>query len=85
MGLLDGGKINEGISYKVEFSRGEEVAELGERAPKEVFTLPEWSFDEDKKELLFAKLETVMEEKNYDTAVIQKETFEEFVYHKTES
>jgi hypothetical protein len=82
MNLSNGEKITQGITYKVEFTKAEEVAEMGEYARKEIFTLPEKFDMEDElcMNIFFDRVKIVMEKKNYDTVVLKKEIYEEFVY-----
>jgi hypothetical protein len=84
MKVSKGEKITEGVTYQVEFTKAEEVAEMGEYARKEVFNLP-YSFsmeDGNMMNSLFENANKIMEDKNFDTFVIQKETYEEFVFFK---
>lgn len=84
MKISKGDKITESVTYKVEFTKAEDVAEYGEHARKMIFTLPSKfsMYDEEKMEILFEKAKGIMEEKDFDTFVIEKETYEEFVYFK---
>lgn len=86
MRLSSGEKITEGVLYKIEFTKAEEVAEMGEHAEKKIVSLPH-KFkmnDEKMKSQLFEKAKHIMQEENFDTMVIKKETYEEFLYFKDE-
>ncbi|MEI2465115.1 hypothetical protein [Niallia taxi] len=83
MKIINEGLINEGYTYTVEFTKAEEVAVLGDNARKQTMRLPE-GFDIDNEAMMNKVYETakqVMETKNFDTFVIEKETYQEYLFY----
>lgn len=83
MNIKNEGLINEGHTYTIEFTKAEEVAELGDNARKQTMRLPE-GFDINNESMMSKVYDTakqVMKTKNFDTFVIEKETYQEFLFY----
>lgn len=74
--------VNESITYSIELSRAEDIAENGEMATIKNIGLPTYFNPDDKVQWarMLEQLKSHIKEGNFDTVLLKKETYEEKVY-----
>jgi len=74
--------VNESITYSIELSRAEDIAENGEMAEIKNIGLPTYFNPDDEVQWtkMLDRLKPHIEEGNFDTVLLKKETYEEKVF-----